>query len=101
MGHQALSSELVVFIAAEVGLAERLLAAHVADDHGRCRGCPNGAAVHMPWPCPLHSAAVDAIRHRRRGCHEPHAGGLSASAPPGSEFQKLHVRPGTTQKVSA
>lgn len=59
-------SELVVFIAAEKGLAGRLLAAHVPDDHGRCRACPNGAATNMPWPCPLHQAATDAHALRTR-----------------------------------
>lgn len=59
-GREAPPSELVIFIAAEPGLAERLLAVHVPDERDRCRGCPNGAGPHLPWPCVLHRAAADA-----------------------------------------
>lgn len=62
-----MNSELLVFIGREAGLAERILAAHIADDHGRCEACPNGTAVHMPWPCPLHDAAADAQLYRKFG----------------------------------
>ncbi|GAA1310883.1 hypothetical protein [Pseudonocardia xinjiangensis] len=58
--------ELTVFIAAESGMADRLLRAHVADRLGRCRGCPNGRAGHMPWPCSLHAAAIDALARQAR-----------------------------------
>lgn len=64
---RAAGDELIIFIAAEAGLAERILAAHVPDEHDRCRGCPNGNAVHMPWPCLLHKAATAAQQHRRQG----------------------------------
>lgn len=68
-------NELTTFVAAEVGLADRILAAHVTDDHDRCRACPNGAAVNLPWPCQLQQAATAVQeqqprrrRRRRVGC---------------------------------
>ncbi len=30
---------------------QRVLADHVADQHGRCRECRNAAGVSAPWPC--------------------------------------------------
>jgi hypothetical protein len=49
---------LVVFIAAEPGLAERLLAVHVDDGSGRCRVCSSGAqSGRNAWPCTIHGLA--------------------------------------------
>lgn len=39
------------------GVAQRLLAVHVPDRHGRCRGCTVPGAV---WPCALHFYAAAA-----------------------------------------
>jgi hypothetical protein len=55
-----LHGPLVQFIAAEIGRAERLLAVHVPDGQGRCRGCPVRGVALTPWPCTLHQAAVAA-----------------------------------------
>ncbi|OLT21873.1 hypothetical protein BJF78_33740 [Pseudonocardia sp. CNS-139] len=56
--------ELAVFIAAETGMADRILAAHVPDVRGRCCGCPNSSTGNMPWPCALRAAAVGAQTRR-------------------------------------
>lgn len=58
--------ELIIFIAGQAGMSDRLVATHVPDEHGRCQACPNGVAVNMPWPCPLHRAATDAANHLPR-----------------------------------
>jgi hypothetical protein len=55
------NAELVAFIAAEPGLADRLLAEHRNDGSGRCRVCTGGAqAGRYQWPCAIHRAATDA-----------------------------------------
>jgi hypothetical protein len=54
------------------GTVARLLALHVADPHGRCRGCTM-AGTGMPgpaWPCSLHfyaTAAQQIARTRPAG----------------------------------
>ena len=52
------------------GIVERLLAVHVPDPHGRCRGCTT-AGTGVPgavWPCSLHfyASAAQGINRRRR-----------------------------------
>jgi hypothetical protein len=60
------ADELITFIAAEPGMADRLIAAHVPDEHGRCRACSLGnSAGHQRWPCRLRSAADAAKRAGR------------------------------------
>jgi hypothetical protein len=58
----ALLPSVVAFIAAEDGMAERILNAHMPDRHGRCRGCPNSRTLNAPWPCMLHRAAATVRR---------------------------------------
>jgi hypothetical protein len=60
------ADELITFIVAEPGMADRLIRAHVPDSHGRCRACPIGAqAGNHQWPCKLRSAA-DAAKQADR-----------------------------------
>lgn len=42
------------------GVAERLLAAHVSDARGYCRGCELPQAGPMRWPCTLWAVATTA-----------------------------------------
>ena len=52
--------ELVVELGRLGVLAQRLLAVHVPDRHGRCRGCTVGGTG-LPgavWPCALHFYAA-------------------------------------------
>jgi hypothetical protein len=46
------------------GITQRLLAAHVPDGHGRCRGCtaPGTGLPGAGWPCRLHFYADAASR---------------------------------------
>lgn len=45
----------------ETETPRRLLAAHVADDRGRCRGC-QGQVRSTKWPCALVAIARAALR---------------------------------------
>ncbi len=47
----------------------RLLAVHVPDERGRCRGCtaPGTGMPGAAWPCVLHFYASAAEEIRRRG----------------------------------
>ena len=59
-------SPIVEFIAAETGMAERLLAQHVDDGTGHCRVCSAGPqAGRKVWPCQIHGHALNASRQRR------------------------------------
>ena len=59
---------IVEFIARQPGLAERLLAEHIDDGAGRCRGCTGGGRGARPrWPCPLHGLALRASQLVRDG----------------------------------
>ena len=40
----------------------RLLAVHVSEESGRCRGCWSELRPAVTWPCTLHRAAVRARR---------------------------------------
>ncbi len=54
--------ELVVQLGRLGGVAQRLLAVHVPDQHGRCCGCTT-AGTGLPgavWPCALHFYATAA-----------------------------------------
>ncbi|MDT7579567.1 MAG: hypothetical protein QOK35_831, partial [Pseudonocardiales bacterium] len=44
------------------GVWRRLLAAHVADRLGRCRGCRSDTGSGERWPCSLHRIATEAQR---------------------------------------
>jgi hypothetical protein len=44
------------------GVWRRLLAAHVADRLGRCRGCRSDTGSGVLWPCSLHDIAAEAQR---------------------------------------
>ena len=60
--------ELVTLMAAEPGMAQRLLAVHTDDGTGRCRVCTSGAqAARQHWPCPLHGLAERAIKLTQGG----------------------------------
>ena len=49
------------------GVWRRLLAAHVADRLGRCRGCRSDTGSGERWPCSLHRIATVARRlHDRK-----------------------------------
>jgi hypothetical protein len=62
----AVADELITFIAAEPGMADRLIRVHVPDERGRCRACSIGAqAGNHQWPCKLRSAADAAKRAGR------------------------------------
>jgi hypothetical protein len=53
---------IVVFIAAQQGMAARLIAEHADDGTGRCRVCSAGAqGGHHRWPCQLHHYARAAL----------------------------------------
>jgi len=60
---------LAVELAGLLEVAERLLARHVPDPQGRCRGC-TVAGTGRPgaaWPCALHFYASAAVAIRSRG----------------------------------
>ena len=44
------------------GVWRRLLAAHVPDRLGRCRGCRSDTGSGERWPCSLHRIATEARR---------------------------------------
>jgi hypothetical protein len=52
-------SDAVAFIAAQHGGPQRLLAIHVDDGFGRCRGCtvPGTGMPQDIWPCSIHYLA--------------------------------------------
>lgn len=56
-------------LAGLAGVPRRLLALHVADEHGRCRACttPGTGMPGAAWPCVLHfyATAAEQIRLRR------------------------------------
>lgn len=53
---------VVVFIAGEPGMAQRLLDVHTDDGTGRCRSCAVGAGHgRHAWPCTIHRAAAAAL----------------------------------------
>jgi hypothetical protein len=57
---------LVQMILSQPGMAARLIAEHVDDGSGRCRGCPvGGQRGRHSWPCTLRSAAEEAQRIER------------------------------------
>ncbi len=46
-------------------MAEKLMAEHVDDGHGRCRGCPVGSQQgYHSWPCTLlhYARQANAVR---------------------------------------
>jgi hypothetical protein len=59
-------SPLVQMILSQPGMAARLIAEHVDDGSGRCRGCPvGGQRGRHSWPCTLRRAAEEAQRLER------------------------------------
>lgn len=61
-------NELARVLARMPGVPQRLLAVHVADDHGRCRACtaPGTGLPDAKWPCALHFYASAAEEFRRQ-----------------------------------
>lgn len=58
---------LVAFLVSQPTATEALLATHVDDSRGRCRGCTAGTGRLGPqWPCVLHMAASAAHRIREQ-----------------------------------
>ncbi len=55
---------LVAFLISQPPATAALLATHVDDGRGRCRGCAGGGRTGPTWPCTLHAAAVTAHRIR-------------------------------------
>ena len=56
---------LVVLIASQSGMAERLLAEHADDGSGRCRRCSTGGQTgRYRWPCAIHRGAILAREQR-------------------------------------
>ncbi len=54
-------SPIVEFITSQPGMADRLLAEHVADGTGHCPACPlGGQKGYQRWPCNLHYYATQA-----------------------------------------
>lgn len=43
--------EFVEELARDPDLVGRLLAAHVPDERGRCKGCALDSSIRPPWPC--------------------------------------------------
>lgn len=57
-------SEFAAQLAAMPDVADRLLIAHIPDEHGRCRACstPGTGTPQAAWPCTLHASASAARR---------------------------------------
>jgi hypothetical protein len=55
---------LVAFLVAQPTATAALLATHVDDGRGRCRGCAGGGGAGPTWPCTLRVAAATAHRIR-------------------------------------
>ena len=60
---------LITFIANQNGLADHLLAEHVATAGGDCAACPGPQSGRRRWPCDTHLAARAAKRQ-----HDPAPG---------------------------
>jgi hypothetical protein len=76
-----MSDELAAAIALMPGVAERLLADHIDDGHGRCRRCTlGGQSGHHRWPCRLYDLARRslALTAQSRGVPAPKPTGPSA-----------------------
>ncbi|MFD1532187.1 hypothetical protein [Pseudonocardia aurantiaca] len=59
-------ADLVAFISAEPGMAQRLYDDHRDDGSGHCRACTGGGqAGRYVWPCSLRRAAEVAAAGRR------------------------------------
>jgi hypothetical protein len=58
-------SEIGALLAELPGVADRLLAVHVPDPHGRCRACDLPQTPTPPWPCTLTAYAREASRLQR------------------------------------
>ena len=58
----AATSPIAHVMADMPGVWRRLLAAHVADRLGRCRGCRSDGGSGERWPCSLHRIATEARR---------------------------------------
>lgn len=65
-------SDLERELARQPEATQRLLAAHVPDEHGRCRACttPGTGRPAAEWPCVLHFYASAAQEIARRPAHE-------------------------------
>lgn len=58
----AASLPMADLMAGMPGVWRRLLAAHVADRLGRCRGCRSDTGAGTRWPCSLNRIATEAQR---------------------------------------
>ncbi len=58
----AASGSMAALMADMPGVWRRLLAAHVPDRLGRCRGCRSDTGSGNRWPCSLHQIASEAQR---------------------------------------
>lgn len=58
--------QLAAALRAMPGVVERLVADHVPDELGRCRGCttPGTGRPNRAWPCSIRKLADDARRQR-------------------------------------
>jgi hypothetical protein len=61
-GGSATSVPLADVMSDMPGVWRRLLAAHVPDRLGRCRGCRSDTGSGERWPCSLHRIATEARR---------------------------------------
>jgi hypothetical protein len=61
-GEPAASVPIADVMADMPGVWRRLLAAHVPDRLGRCRGCRSDTGSGERWPCSLHRIATEARR---------------------------------------
>lgn len=60
------AADLAAELAVMPNVVENLLARHVSDGSGRCRGCtsPGTGLPQEPWPCALHFYATAAVDTR-------------------------------------
>lgn len=60
--------DLAAVMAAMDGVADRLLTAHIPDEHGHCLACTTGGTgtCTKPWPCAIHRVASMAAQTRGR-----------------------------------
>jgi hypothetical protein len=60
-------TELAALLTTEPASTRTLLAQHVDDGQGKCRGCTLPQRGYQPWPCPISIAATMAAESLGRG----------------------------------
>jgi hypothetical protein len=60
-------TELAALLMTEPASTTTLLAKHVDDGQGKCRGCTLPQRGYQPWPCAIHIAATMAAESLGRG----------------------------------